>query len=70
MNQSTQENLCKECGRPNVWALIDSRYRFMCGDCYNALEAQMVAFKNQHNSILDADSLTHLVRGLIKQNTP
>jgi NMD protein affecting ribosome stability and mRNA decay len=70
MNPSPLLPLCKECGDPNAWSLMDKKYRSMCGQCYNALEALMITHKNQHNSVLEVDSLVFLAQSLMGAHTP
>jgi hypothetical protein len=42
----------------------------MCGDCYNALESTMLAFRAGCGNQIDTDQLDVLVRQFINLNTP
>jgi hypothetical protein len=70
MNPSPLLPQCKECGEPNAWALMDKKYRFMCGQCFQRLEALLIDYKDRNNSSLEADQFVFLARSLMKVHTP
>lgn len=56
MDQSQQSPLCKECGEPNVWALLgNKRYSRLCGPCRHKMEDVLAVFRQKYGDIEGVD---------------